>query len=32
MPNDFAERIGLLQETLDMLILRTLLFGPAHWH
>jgi PadR family transcriptional regulator, regulatory protein PadR len=29
MPND---RIDLLQGTLDMLILRTLLFGPAHGH
>jgi transcriptional regulator len=27
-----ADRIGLLQGTLDMLILRTLLFGPAHGH
>jgi PadR family transcriptional regulator PadR len=27
-----GERIGLLQGTLDMLILRTLLFGPAHGH
>lgn len=26
------ERIPLLQGTLDMLILRTLLFGPAHGH
>jgi hypothetical protein len=26
------DRIGLLQGTLDMLILRTLLFGPAHGH
>ena len=25
-------RIDLLQGTLDMLILRTLLFGPAHGH
>jgi transcriptional regulator len=30
MPND--DRIQLLQGTLDMLILRTLLFGPAHGH
>ena len=29
MPND---RIDLLQGTLDMLILRTLIFGPAHGH
>lgn len=27
-----SERIDLLQGTLDMLILRTLLFGPAHGH
>ena len=26
------ERIGLLKGTLDMLILRTLLLGPAHGH
>jgi len=26
------KRIDLLQGTLDMLILRTLLFGPAHGH
>jgi PadR family transcriptional regulator, regulatory protein PadR len=26
------ERIELLQRTLDMLILRTLLFGPSHGH
>jgi PadR family transcriptional regulator PadR len=26
------ERVELLQGTLDMLILRTLLFGPAHGH
>jgi PadR family transcriptional regulator PadR len=25
-------RVGLLQGTLDMLILRTLLYGPAHGH
>jgi len=30
-PND-RERLELLQGTLDMLILRTLLFGPAHRH
>jgi PadR family transcriptional regulator PadR len=28
----FGNRIDLLQGTLDMLILRTLLFGPAHGH
>jgi transcriptional regulator len=27
-----ADKIELLQGTLDMLILRTLLFGPAHGH
>jgi PadR family transcriptional regulator, regulatory protein PadR len=27
-----VERIELLQGTLDMLILRTLLFGPSHGH
>ena len=27
-----GERIQLLQGTLDLLILRTLLFGPAHGH
>jgi transcriptional regulator len=27
-----TDRIDLLQGTLDMLILRTLLFGPAHGH
>jgi transcriptional regulator len=27
-----SDRIQLLQGTLDMLILRTLLFGPAHGH
>jgi PadR family transcriptional regulator, regulatory protein PadR len=26
------DRIDLLQGTLDMLVLRTLLFGPAHGH
>src|SRR5215470_14886575 len=29
---DQTDRIALLQGTLDMLILRTLLFGPAHGH
>jgi PadR family transcriptional regulator PadR len=29
MPN---EKVELLQGTLDMLVLRTLLFGPAHGH
>jgi len=32
MPKEPTERIELLQGTLDMLILRTLLFGPAHGH
>jgi PadR family transcriptional regulator, regulatory protein PadR len=32
MPKDSPDRIELLQGTLDMLILRTLLFGPAHGH
>jgi transcriptional regulator len=32
MANKQPDRIDLLQGTLDMLILRTLLFGPAHGH
>jgi transcriptional regulator len=32
MPKESSGRIQLLQGTLDMLILRTLLFGPAHGH
>src|SRR5919108_5353810 len=32
MAKDSSGRIELLQGTLDMLILRTLLFGPAHGH
>ena len=32
MSNESTNRIQLLQGTLDMLILRTLLFGPAHGH
>ena len=32
MAKESSARIGLLQGTLDMLILRTLLFGPAHGH
>jgi transcriptional regulator len=32
MQKDSSSRIGLLQGTLDMLILRTLRFGPAHGH
>src|SRR5438477_992379 len=32
MPNRDDDKLGLLQGTLDMLILKTLLFGPAHGH
>ncbi len=32
MDKTSSNRPGLLQGTLDMLILRTLLFGPAHGH
>ena len=32
MAKKSVERVELLQGTLDMLILRTLLFGPAHGH
>jgi transcriptional regulator len=32
MAKESSDRIELLQGTLDMLILRTLLFGPAHGH
>jgi transcriptional regulator len=32
MPQKQDDRAALLQGTLDMLILRTLLFGPAHGH
>ena len=32
MTKQEQQRIGLLQGTLDMLILRTLLYGPAHGH
>ena len=32
MGDESSDRIQLLQGTLDMLILRTLLFGPAHGH
>jgi PadR family transcriptional regulator PadR len=32
MPNENPDRVELLQGTLDMLILRTLLFGPGHGH
>jgi PadR family transcriptional regulator, regulatory protein PadR len=32
MANPKQQRTGLLQGTLDMLILRTLLYGPSHGH
>jgi transcriptional regulator len=32
MAKQGQQRVGLLQGTLDMLILRTLLYGPAHGH
>ena len=32
MANTPSDKIQLLQGTLDMLILRTLLFGPSHGH
>jgi transcriptional regulator len=32
MDKQTQQRTGLLQGTLDMLILRTLLYGPAHGH
>src|ERR1700704_7133265 len=32
MAKQAQQRVGLLQGTLDMLILRTLLHGPAHGH
>lgn len=32
MPYESSDRIQLLQGTLDMLILRTLMFGAAHGH
>jgi PadR family transcriptional regulator PadR len=32
MPKDPSARVELLQGTLDMLVLRTLRFGPAHGH
>jgi PadR family transcriptional regulator, regulatory protein PadR len=32
MPPHSDEKLELLQGTLDMLILKTLLFGPAHGH
>ena len=32
MPKETSDRVELLQGTLDMLILRTLVFGAAHGH
>lgn len=32
MAKQAQQRVGVLQGTLDMLILRTLLYGPAHGH
>jgi transcriptional regulator len=32
MAKEAQQRVGLLQGTLDMLVLRTLLYGPAHGH
>jgi PadR family transcriptional regulator, regulatory protein PadR len=32
MEKQAQQRVGLLQRALDMLILRTLLCGPAHGH
>jgi PadR family transcriptional regulator, regulatory protein PadR len=32
MPARSAEKAALLQGTLDLLVLRTLLFGPVHGH
>jgi transcriptional regulator len=32
MAKQAQQRMGVLQGTLDMLILRTLLYGPAHGH
>lgn len=32
MKNQTTERVTVLQGTLDMLVLRTLLYGPAHGH
>jgi transcriptional regulator len=32
MPRRSTDRLELLQGTLDMLILKTLIFGPAHGH
>jgi DNA-binding PadR family transcriptional regulator len=32
MPNPDSNRVALMQGTLDMLVLRSLLLGPAHGH
>jgi transcriptional regulator len=32
MPKKRVDQVALVQGTLDMLVLRTLLFGPAHGH
>ena len=32
MPTNASTRVDLLQGTLDLLVLRTLLFGPMHGH
>jgi PadR family transcriptional regulator PadR len=32
MEKQAQQRVGLLQGTLDTLVLRTLLYGPAHGH
>jgi PadR family transcriptional regulator, regulatory protein PadR len=32
MPKQTQQRMGLLQGTLDILLLRTLVYGPAHGH
>ena len=32
MEKQAQQRVGLIRGTLDMLILRTLLYGPAHGH
>jgi len=32
MPKESKQRSAVLQGTLDMMILKTLLYGPAHGH
>ena len=32
MPKPDSNRVALMQGTLDMLVLRSLLLGPAHGH